>query len=283
MANYLATDTDLTTVANAIRSKGNTSAGLAFPTGMKNAIDALNVGTGLSPAAGAADIRNGKKAVVDRTTITGSMTEKAAATYTPTESAQEIAAGQYLAGKQTISAIPSTYVGSGVTKKAAATYNTSSSDQSIAANQYLNGAQTIKAVTTENISAGNIKSGVTVKVGDANNAGRIKNVTGTYGPVEQTYYLYIKTSYTYGGTIGRQYGITFFFSDSSSSFSVAHKPFAIKNLMFTTFLVSRGFDLEDVLVDTNLGSVTINIIDRVGDSWGLEVGSYGTAKGYYMA
>lgn len=66
-----------------------------------------------------------------------------------------------------------------ITTKAAATYNTSGSDQTITANQYLSGAQTIKAVTTENISAANIKNGVTVKVGDANNAGRIKNVTGT--------------------------------------------------------------------------------------------------------
>jgi len=68
---------------------------------------------------------------------------------------------------------------SGIPEKAAATYNTSSSDQTIAADQYLAGAQTIRGVTTENISAGNIKNGVTVKVGDAGSAGRIKNVTGT--------------------------------------------------------------------------------------------------------
>lgn len=69
-----------------------------------------------------------------------------------------------------------------ITSKAAATYNTSSSDQTISSGQYLSGTQTIKAVTTENIDAANIKSGVTVKVGDANSAGRIKNVTGTYSP-----------------------------------------------------------------------------------------------------
>lgn len=70
-----------------------------------------------------------------------------------------------------------------ITSKAAATYNTSSSDQTISSGQYLSGTQTIKAVTTENIDAANIKSGVTIKVGDANSAGRIKNVTGTYsGP-----------------------------------------------------------------------------------------------------
>lgn len=66
--------------------------------------------------------------------------------------------------------------------KAAATYYTSTSDQTITSGQYLSGTQTIKAVTTSNISAGNIKKGVVVKVGDANNAGRIANVTGTYAP-----------------------------------------------------------------------------------------------------
>lgn len=68
----------------------------------------------------------------------------------------------------------------GITDKAAATYNTSTSDQTIAAGNYLTGAQTIKAVTTSNISAANIKAGVVVKVGDANSAGRIANVTGTF-------------------------------------------------------------------------------------------------------
>lgn len=67
-----------------------------------------------------------------------------------------------------------------MSKKAAATYNTSTSDQSIAASQYMNGVQTIKAVKTANISAGNIKKGVVIKVGDANSATRIHNVTGTY-------------------------------------------------------------------------------------------------------
>lgn len=46
MANYLTTDTDLTAVANAIRTKGGTSASLAFPTGFVNAIDAIPTGGG---------------------------------------------------------------------------------------------------------------------------------------------------------------------------------------------------------------------------------------------
>lgn len=67
--------------------------------------------------------------------------------------------------------------------KGAATYNTSTADQTINSGQYLGGNQTIKGVTTENIDAGNIRKGVTVKVGDANNAGRIKDIAGTYTTV----------------------------------------------------------------------------------------------------
>lgn len=46
MANYLTTDTDLTAVANAIRTKGGTSAQLAFPDGFVDAIDAIETGGG---------------------------------------------------------------------------------------------------------------------------------------------------------------------------------------------------------------------------------------------
>ena len=67
-----------------------------------------------------------------------------------------------------------------VATKAATTYNTSTSDQTIAAGTYLTGIQTIKAVTTSGIDAGNIKDGAVIKVGDANSATRIKNVTGTF-------------------------------------------------------------------------------------------------------
>lgn len=44
MANYLATDTDLTSVANAIRTKGGTSSSLSFPTGFVSAIQAIQTG-----------------------------------------------------------------------------------------------------------------------------------------------------------------------------------------------------------------------------------------------
>lgn len=67
-----------------------------------------------------------------------------------------------------------------ITTKGATTYNTSSTDQTIASGTYLTGTQTIKAVTTSGISAANIKAGVTVNVGDSNDADRIIGVTGTY-------------------------------------------------------------------------------------------------------
>lgn len=53
----------------------------------------------------AADVRNGVTFFGASGEGTGSMTEKAAATYTPSTSSQSIAANQYLAGAQTIEAV----------------------------------------------------------------------------------------------------------------------------------------------------------------------------------
>ena len=46
MANYLTTDTELTSIANAIRTKGGTSAQLTYPTGFVTAINAIPTGGG---------------------------------------------------------------------------------------------------------------------------------------------------------------------------------------------------------------------------------------------
>ena len=135
MAVRLTNDEELTTVANAIRTKGGTTGNLSYPSGFATAIG--NIASDCN--ATASQILSGKTAWVGNAKVTGN-----------------------------------------ISSKAAATYNTSSSDQTISASQYLSGAQTIKAVTTSNISAANIKTGVNVKVGDANSAGRIANVTGTF-------------------------------------------------------------------------------------------------------
>lgn len=136
MANKLCTDAELTTVANAIRSKGGTTAQLGFPDGMATAIGNLNVGTGLSPAASAGDILSGKKAVVNRQTITGTIASKTSSNVTVSGNTVSIPAGHYA------SAVSKT-VG---TAKAAATYYPSTNDQTISSGQYLTGAQTIKGV-----------------------------------------------------------------------------------------------------------------------------------------
>lgn len=44
MSDYLVTDTELTSIANAIRTKGGTSANLSFPTGFVSAINAISGG-----------------------------------------------------------------------------------------------------------------------------------------------------------------------------------------------------------------------------------------------
>lgn len=46
MTDYLVTDTELTSVANAIRTKGGTSASLSFPTGFVSAINDIQTGGG---------------------------------------------------------------------------------------------------------------------------------------------------------------------------------------------------------------------------------------------
>lgn len=68
------------------------------------------------------DIRSGKKAGTGTGIITGTMTEKNAASYNPSTSDQSIAANQYLAGAQTIKAVTTSnltagYIANGVTVK----------------------------------------------------------------------------------------------------------------------------------------------------------------------
>lgn len=70
----------------------------------------------------AADVRNTKRGIGPNGEVTGSMTEKSAASYNPSTSDQTIAAAQYLAGAQTIRAVTlanllAQYIANGITVK----------------------------------------------------------------------------------------------------------------------------------------------------------------------
>lgn len=60
MANYLTTDTELTSIANAIRTKGGTQADLIYPIGFVSAINDIPTGSGGSIVL-TGDISNGLK------------------------------------------------------------------------------------------------------------------------------------------------------------------------------------------------------------------------------
>jgi len=104
MADYLTTDTELTSVADAIRSKGGTSASLVYPSGFVSAIQAISTGTDVSDTTAAAgDVRTGKYFYTAAgVKAQGSIADQAAQTITPGTTDQTIAAGKYLAGAQTI-------------------------------------------------------------------------------------------------------------------------------------------------------------------------------------
>lgn len=105
-------------------------------------------------------------------TGTNTLTLTKTVSVTPTVSAGYVASGT--AGNASVSLTAS------VTTQAAQTIHPSTSDQTIASGTYLTGAQTIKAVTLSNLTADNIKSGVTVTVGDSTDADCVASVTGTY-------------------------------------------------------------------------------------------------------
>lgn len=86
--------------------------------------------------------------------VEGTIPSKGAASITPSETAQEIAAGQYLSGEQTIKAIPSTYVGSGVTRQDAKTITPSESIQvAVDAGIYTDGVIQVNAIPTNYVGS----------------------------------------------------------------------------------------------------------------------------------
>ena len=143
----------------------------------------------------AGNILSGKKAWVNGSQITGSMTDRGAVS-------------QSLAANGTYT-IPAGYhngqgkVTQSLTGKAAATYTPSTSNQTIAANQWLTGAQTIKG--DANLVAGNIKKGTS-----------IFGVSGAYDPTAS----YNPGMYTYPVTSNITNGMTYTYDGPISAIIV---------------------------------------------------------------
>ena len=185
MADYLTTDTELTSVANAIRTKGGTSASLVYPAGFVSAIQNIpSGGTDVSDTtATASDVRTGKyfytaagvktqgsiangSATTPATTITANpsisvsssglitATNSKTQSVTPTVSAGYVASGT--AGTITVGGSNT----SQLTTQAAQTITPTTTDQTIASGKYLTGTQTIKG--DANLIAANIAKDVTI-------------------------------------------------------------------------------------------------------------------------
>lgn len=82
--------------------------------------------------------------------VTGTIPSQGAQTITPSEITQEILAGVYLSGTQTIGAISSAYVGSGVTRQTGKTVIPSTSQQiAVPSDVYTTGEIKVAAIQTE--------------------------------------------------------------------------------------------------------------------------------------
>ena len=98
MADYLTTDTELTSVANAIRTKGGTSASLIYPTGFVTAIEAIISGTDVSDTtATAGDVLSGKYFYTSSSVKTqGTIATKTSSDLTASGKTVTVPAGYYV-------------------------------------------------------------------------------------------------------------------------------------------------------------------------------------------
>ncbi|MBP5710319.1 MAG: hypothetical protein J6W84_05015 [Bacteroidales bacterium] len=167
-----------------------------IPTGYNSAGGYYKVNAVANGSATGPSSLSGSSATVSTGTNTITLT-KTGVTTTPTVSSGYVASAT--ASTATVALTAS------VTTKAATTYHPSTSDQTIASGTYTTGAQTIKAVAVSGLSADNIKSGVTVKIGDSTDDDCVASVTGTYsGGSSKAVYMYSglvsRTANSYGAT-----------------------------------------------------------------------------------
>lgn len=97
MADYLTTDTELASVASAIRSKGGTSSPLVYPAGFVSAIEGISTGTDVSDTtATAGDVLSGKYFYTSAGTKTqGSIASKSSSNLTVSGATVTAPAGYY--------------------------------------------------------------------------------------------------------------------------------------------------------------------------------------------
>ena len=250
-------------------------------------------------------------------------------TITPTETAQTFnATGVYGYKPITVNAISSTYVGTGIAKKsstdttfagttgtfvapvgyysaaatrtittqAAQTIYPSTADQTIASYRWLTGTQTIKSVTTSNLTAANIAEGVVVKVGDASNASRITQITGTHSG-ETSYtatihyngnatYCYVSHNntkyYTNGNTISFKAGDTLTIYCRGSEVLINGDLVTLTNYSYNLELPSSNIDIYLSYTSSTVNDVAIDLPIFPSGVINLSAGSY-NVYGYSKA
>ena len=179
----------VTVTPSVTNSAGYISGGTHTGTGVSVSASELVSGTYSVTSSGTKDVTNYASASVPAGSVT--------APSTITGSSATVSTGtNTLTLSKTVSVTPSVttagYVSSGtagnasvslsasITTQGATTYHPSTTSQTINGSRYLTGNQTINAVTLANLTADNIKSGVTVKVGDSSDDDCVASVTGTY-------------------------------------------------------------------------------------------------------
>ena len=294
VAHYATANVSVSGSAPSLQSKSKTYT----PTTSKQeeTISADNGYDGLSSVAITVNAMPSGSATTPATSITanpsisvsssGLITATASATksVTPTVSAGYVSSGT--AGTITVSGSNT----SQLTTLGATTYNTSSSDQTITSGKYITGTQTIKAVTTSGLTAANIKSGTTVKVGDANDDDRIASVSGTFTAANT-----ISSGQTAAGASQLLSGYSAFIDGSEIKGNIATKTSSDLTASAQTVTVPAGYyasqatkSVSTLTLPTSASSSATSgyaskaTIDRSTSDQYINIGTgYNTAGGYY--